>query len=634
MEYQIVDTSKKPKSFAIKTIMKNKSLRDTISQGLNAAPGSTKRTKAAKLLRSLNKSGGNFFSDGMGGGEEASQFNPFSFPQAKANIIGSTQSVGRPNNTDVALANYHPGPMPSPEQVQFPQGELMSQQGDIDYSKRTDFVSSVDGLINPASDSASTDQSSVESNIQGATPPPEPTGASVTGDNTAGSSFGSSSLLELRRSGMGATGLMTAAMVDPSILTDFGLPASVADGFPRYSLEEQKGAIQETLMKKFGIEESENLMKEKLAHGGSIVADLTEYLAKTDTYFRDIDNLYNDTLERAASMDTSDPAMAKRVNNYTNYLKILRGKQNDRNVSFITMAGDKVEAEIKALNAIYNINFKQFVREYDKDAAKATELHKGATDTIKELEDNLDERLKLEDQKVMLTNLGIDTVVSGLSDLTDMGKMTAFVKGKLDAGAEYAEIDRDLKDYLRVSDIKYKEAEIDSVYAALGLTKPKTNNAGDPNIEFNRLKEIRDTGEAKEMTNEELKEYLTTKAKEEGLNTITNTEIITAVGARKIVNFIDKDYIINKFGEEWLKDFAKEKKYTKKVKKENASMSWLPDFVPGQTEAVGDVDALVEYVLELISAYKKKKTKNDIDILEILETNGLADGMDVIHIEK
>ena len=609
MDYPITDTSRKPKSFAVKTIMKNDSLMKTISEGLKSAPGSTKRTKAAKLLRSLNKSGGNFFaSDGMGGGEEASQFNPFSFDRAKANVVGQSmqpQQVSQPAPFDTRV----------PEEIDYSKVE---PQQEIDYSTRTEFVPSVDSLLNPDPISAETDQSSVDSNLSGATPLPSSVGATESPSDNDEDGFGSSSLLDLRRSGLGPTGLTTAAMVNPGILIDFGLPKSVADGFPRESLEEQKLAIRNTLLKQFGIEEREDQLVKKYEQGGNIVSDLTNYLAETDSYFKSIDGLYNDTLERAANMDTSNPNVAKRVNNYTNYLKILRNKQNDRNVSFITMAGNQVEDEIKALESVFNIQMNKFNRESKSQNDLATELHDKSFKTIEELEDNLDERIKLEDQRQSLLNQGIEFSADTFNDLTTMGIMTTMASNLKSQGKTFAEIDFAIKDYLDANDMSYAVHELSTAYAQAGVEEPKdTSKTGDAEADIARVEEFMNSEEAQQMTDIELKDALLDLVKLENLSTIAVGDVNSKVASRPTANFLTKEFILKEFDKADLEDAAINAGATKKGERKN----WY-----SKKEQLADIDAFIESMVNEFYYYRTEQKKTDADILKMLKEKGLAKG--------
>jgi uncharacterized membrane-anchored protein YhcB (DUF1043 family) len=249
---------------------------------------------------------------------------------------------------------------------------------------------------------------------------------------------------------------------------------------------------------------------------------LRNYLAETDTYFKSIDKLYNKTLEQSAYMDTSNPEVAKRVNNYTNYLQILRNKQNDRNVSFIEMAGDQVEKQLEALKFEYKTKYDQFSREYNTEAELTTETYNDYKKIIEEMTSNLDEQ-----QVVLKMNQELKLGADGwngwtIKDLTSKDEAKRTAQEMKDSGSNYYDIDA------TISKFKITPAEKKSIYYNLGITEPKTTTT----TNWTRLEELMNSSEGQKKSDAELLQWLKEKNDEEKLGVTADADYTSKIKTR------------------------------------------------------------------------------------------------------
>lgn len=227
------------------------------------------------------------------------------------------------------------------------------------------------------------------------------------------------SAYEAVKAGVGAETFSMQAMGNPKMLEGMGLPASVVNMFSNSPLlSDQLIDLRNGLKKEYQIDAQLNRLNELTARGMTITDDLQAYIRGKDQYMGEIDKMMDKTKTQMAYMDTSNPAVAKTMNSYVNYLTILKGRQNQRYIDFLDSGINYHNAEVANLTNLYKTNLEAFQETY-KDAATITaETYTNLKTMLKEMYTNIEartaaaEEAKDKEMQRTLTALQMQSIVA------------------------------------------------------------------------------------------------------------------------------------------------------------------------------------------------------------------------------
>ena len=159
------------------------------------------------------------------------------------------------------------------------------------------------------------------------------------------------------------------AKSDMDILSKLDLPQSVLDSFAKSGfLSDQKNELFDTLWKENELDAADKRLTNLINRGYTIDTDLENYIKRHDEYLGGIDKMIDDGREKIAYMDTSNPYLNKRADNYMNYL----------NTRYMDMLDDSIKyynAEVKKAENTYNRNFEKFKMVFGLEEGQLTEQY-------------------------------------------------------------------------------------------------------------------------------------------------------------------------------------------------------------------------------------------------------------------
>jgi len=171
-------------------------------------------------------------------------------------------------------------------------------------------------------------------------------------------------------------GLYQDVWGDRALLEELGLPPELAAMWPKSGLlNEFLIDLKKMKRDEYGIDAMENKLHEMEMSGPTIVEDLREYVRSRDTGLADIEKLQKEFRKKKLDMDLSNPWVAKRVENYENYLGLLHARRNKRYVDYIDKSHTEWQARQTRLQAKYEFAFKKADEDYKEMAALSTESY-------------------------------------------------------------------------------------------------------------------------------------------------------------------------------------------------------------------------------------------------------------------
>ena len=111
-----------------------------------------------------------------------------------------------------------------------------------------------------------------------------------------------------------------------------------------------------------------------------------------DKYIERLDSLIDTTNESMIDMDMANPYINKQMNNYRNYLYIMKGRQQKRYADFLKTAINQHNLELTRAQNAYDSTLKQFNRELDSKTAITEEDYNNINEMLKEMYNTLDKR--------------------------------------------------------------------------------------------------------------------------------------------------------------------------------------------------------------------------------------------------
>ncbi len=464
-------TRKDPRVSMMNAIMGNKDLSFSIDEALNAPVGSTKRRKAQSILGSLGKHNG--ISDGQGGALDWSgNWDDFKIQNPGQQQNPNSQMDGQTMTTTPSML--------SPEEKVIPATEkkkgtiFFSAAPSIRIANTTPYMISETPKLSSEEAPSPTAPGAQINNI--ASEEPAGDDSSATSFSSPGTGMGDVNGIEdwwnslsedekknkqfLYDSLKSGTGENTFALMS---LSDKEKMKKLFPGVPEDQLPsgatyfDQYDDIEKNLREEYKIDTMESNLSRLQQGGVDIESDLNGYMTARDSYIQKLDNMINSAKDKSVTTDLSNPNDQKTMDNYLNYLYVMKGRQQKRYADFVKQAVGQYETELKTAQDAYDTNYKAFTSALSNKKDIYKEDYKNYQMMLEEMYKNVESREKtmydqlfLQDKLTTLLKDQADTALYGSKSswqsLTDSAKGSAqakFQRSKLKEGKSQSEINKE-----------------------------------------------------------------------------------------------------------------------------------------------------------------------------------------------
>lgn len=410
------------KSIGITAVLNNPKLAQQVKDALASDPGSSKRTNAVAVLRAINRSAQN----GQGGMMYDGQGGPLGV-------------VDQPFQGSVSVGTQQPSPQ---LQVQQPQQQPQLQVQQPQPSQPLQ--------VQPASPSAGLQSGAPASSIQGAeavmpTMPsstvmfqaaptkkesPYPTDAMTqTGEpEDFGTYYEKQSpefqsdyapVIEMVEAGVGPQTFAWTMMADINKLRQIpefkDIPAEMLPAFGA-SVTRQVADISDRLKEENQITQQQDNLTRLSERGLSIESDLNNYVNARDKYVKNLDGMIDTAKDSMLGMDMANPEVAKRMNNYMNYLYIMKGRQNKRYADYMDSSIMQHNLDITRAQNAYNTSYDRFKEELATKKATTEEDYTRMNAMLQEMYANVEGREQKELQMDILRSQAAEARADATGD--------------------------------------------------------------------------------------------------------------------------------------------------------------------------------------------------------------------------
>lgn len=241
------------------------------------------------------------------------------------------------------------------------------------------------------------------------------------------------------KAGEGPSSFSMRILANKNLLgTVLGLPKEVLDSFPDTGLlSDQLNTLQDTVNKQFHLDEQLTNLTSMQNSGLTVKSDLQAYIRGKDEYLGKLDKMLDDFNYKTAYMDTSDPNVAKRMDNYRNYLTILQGRQNMRYIDFLNTAIDSENAKLTQATNLYNLSLTKAEQAFTRAERVTTESYGLIKGSLEDMYKNINDRTKMarDNESYQLEKMKTYyQLIEQMKKVDKMGKDTyAVTKAELEA---------------------------------------------------------------------------------------------------------------------------------------------------------------------------------------------------------
>ncbi len=208
-------------------------------------------------------------------------------------------------------------------------------------------------------------------------------------------------LYDMLKSGKGADAFAIKMMADKATMAKLlGVPVEALKDLPESGLISQHlSDLLDAKKQKYHVDSLLDSLVEKQAAGLSVKSDLEAYVRGKDEYLGTIDKMLDSAETKIANMDTSNPNINGRMQNWVNYLTVLEGRQNQRYTDYLNTSIKYQSDDINRTNLMYQYAATKAKEEYDAEAPIDVE--------------------EFNNYKTMLTNMykSVDDRTNGTSEL-------------------------------------------------------------------------------------------------------------------------------------------------------------------------------------------------------------------------
>lgn len=227
----------------------------------------------------------------------------------------------------------------------------------------------------------------------------QPVNIPQTGTSTGASSSGdplADYLMQAYSAGIGRNAFALGAMADSKKLQAL-FPNVPADQIPvGASLAGQLNALEENLKKEYRISELGDALTRAVTRGVTLTDDVTAYIRGKDEFLNSVDKMLTNATEQYwNSSMRSDPFYSKSMEQYTNYLTILKGRTTQRYIDYLNTSINYHNGQVQQLQTAYDKAAELVNSTYQQKAAITAEEYNNLKETLMEMYDNVAARARL-----------------------------------------------------------------------------------------------------------------------------------------------------------------------------------------------------------------------------------------------
>lgn len=261
-----------------------------------------------------------------------------------------------------------------------------------------------------------------------------PVPGSVSGYQPTGNSL-TDYLMQSYGEGIGANAFALGVMADANKLKEL-FPNVPVDKLPvGASLTGQLMELEDQLRKENNLDLLQQRLNQAVTQGVTLQDDLTAYIRGKDEYLNGIQKMLdkaNDTY--LASSMRSDPFYSKSMQNYTNYLTILKGRTTQRYVDYLNSSINYHNGQITNLQNAYNSAAQRVNDQFKWQSAMTTEQYQNIKDTLVQMYNNVAQRAGLLDMSskdsidLLKSQAGLaQTILENAAKITDPAARQAYL---------------------------------------------------------------------------------------------------------------------------------------------------------------------------------------------------------------
>jgi hypothetical protein len=217
---------------------------------------------------------------------------------------------------------------------------------------------------------------------------------------------------EAIKSGESKSSFRWRIISDPEKLAKFlDVPEETLKFFPQNGmLQSHLLDIRDLVEDQYRLNDFLDLIVNRTLAGASIESNLQAWVRGKDEYLTKVDKLLFDTEERMANMDLSNPGVRTKMENYVNYLTMMKGRQNQRYIDYVQMSVDKHSADLDRLTALYELNHDKARKAFEKIEVMTTEAYENVKSL---LDDVYDTAAKKEETAYNIAKMENDLIIQG-----------------------------------------------------------------------------------------------------------------------------------------------------------------------------------------------------------------------------
>ena len=189
--------------------------------------------------------------------------------------------------------------------------------------------------------------------------------------------------------GIGSNAFALGVMADAKKLQSL-FPGVPANKIPvGASLAGQLNDLQDTLTKEYKVNDLHDALTSAITTGQTLTPDVQSYIRGKDELLNTVDTMLNNaTTEFWNSPMKGDPFYQKSMQQYTNYLTILKGRTTQRYIDYLNTAITYQNNQVQQLQTAYNSAADTVNKLYTSGAALTTEQYNQVKDTLTQMYDN------------------------------------------------------------------------------------------------------------------------------------------------------------------------------------------------------------------------------------------------------
>jgi len=191
------------------------------------------------------------------------------------------------------------------------------------------------------------------------------------------------------------------------------------------TLAQNYKALEKSIKDKYTVDNLYNNLIETQNSGVNIESSLTDYMTGRDEYISELDRLIdeNNTYMSTAS-DANDPYVKQRMNNYTNYLYLMKGRQQKRYVDYLKLAVDENTQKIANVKALYDSQYKKFTEEFESKKPDIEANYNLFFGMLEDMATNIKDRVKLTDEAYVLHQNAVQEGLNTIKLVADANNTT------------------------------------------------------------------------------------------------------------------------------------------------------------------------------------------------------------------